>query len=67
MLCGDLNGKEIPKRGIFVCIGLIDFVEQQILTQQYEATIVQFFFFSLREKKLEYSESWKTVSMGKKV
>ena len=32
MLCGDLNGKEIKKRGVYVNIQLIHFAVQQKLT-----------------------------------
>ena len=42
MLCGDLNGKEIQKRGINVSVWMIHFAVQRKLTQQCKATKLQF-------------------------
>ena len=39
MLCGDLNGKEIPKRVVYVYISLIHFAVQLKLTQHYKAAM----------------------------
>ena len=39
VLCGDLNGKEIQKEGIYVYIQLIHFAVQQKLTQHCKATV----------------------------
>ena len=41
MLCGDLNGKEIQKKRIYVIIQLIHFGVQQNLMQYCKATILQ--------------------------
>ena len=48
MLCGDLNGREIQKRGIYVYVELIHFAVPQKLIQQYKATIFQ---YKLKERK----------------
>ena len=41
MLHGDLSGKEIQERVIYVYIQLIYFAVQQKLTQHYKATMLQ--------------------------
>ena len=47
MLCGDLNRKEIQKRGIYVYAWLIYSDVQQKLIQQCDATKLQFKNFCL--------------------
>ena len=71
MLCGDLNGKEIPKTGefihpsiylpfyIFTHIYRIHFDVQQKLTQNCKATPVQYTL--IKRKKLQDKESIKTI------
>ena len=39
--CGNLNGREVQKEGISVCVRLIHFVVQWRLTQHCKATILQ--------------------------
>ena len=41
MPCGDLNGKEVQKKRIYVIIQLIHFAVEQNLTQHCKATILQ--------------------------
>ena len=41
VLCGDLNGKQIQKGGMYVHIWLIHFAVQQKLTQHCKATTPQ--------------------------
>ena len=54
MLCGDINGKEIQKRELYVYVCLIHFAVLQTLTQQWKATILQLKKnnFCLRNRKV---------------
>ena len=41
MLCGDLNGKELQKEGIYGYVWLIHFAVHLKLTQHCKATVLQ--------------------------
>ena len=55
VLCGDLNGKGIKKRGDISILQLIRFGVQQKLTQHCKATILQLkkFLKKKQEKEIE--------------
>ena len=74
VLCGDLNGKEIQKEGIYVYIQLIHFAVQQKPTQHFKATIrsdqslshVRLFatpWITARQASLSITNSWSPLRL----
>ena len=62
VLCGDLNGKGIQKRGDISILQLIHFGVQQKLTQHCKATILQLKKFKKKKKQEKEIEG---IQIGK--